>query len=458
MLTGLACAAPIEYDAPPNVPKVPAIPRSGAPRSLPGLTPSPWPRSGPLTLDEAVSLAISRNPSIKAQIADVEARVARIYQTASGVQPKVEVRYSATRFEQPLGAPFSTAFFGTSVVIQAAPFFLSQFEDRIFLTQLLSDGGKTRQLIKSDVASARAAMADLIATANQLQYDVRTAFIAVLEAQAEVDVAKQSLATAEEHLHLTKAQFEAGQVARADITFSTTPVTRARIAVQTVSTRVQTARAHLNALVCIDPAVSEELAGASALPETGNDLPTLRRDALASRPDMDARRREVDAQAAALDAAGRSRSVNVQATAGFREIGYQTKEAVPQHPGWSAGLEFSYPLLDGGLISAQMQEARARLRGAQERADSLARQIDEQVVTAWLALEDARERRELAHAEVEQAEEGLAVAQGQYNAGVGTNLQVLDAQTTLTRARTDEVTATFAVQRAVARLLQVTGR
>jgi outer membrane protein TolC len=388
----------------------------------------------------------------------VEARIARIYQTSSGYQPHVEIHYSATRFEQPLGAPFSTTIVGNNVIIQAAPFTLSQFEDRLQLTQLVSDGGRTRQLVRADIASARAAMGDLVHAVRQLQYDVRTAFIAVLEAREQVDVARRSLATAEEHLRLSQAQYEAGTVARADITFSTTPVTRARITLHTAERSVDTRMAHLLAIIGADPAKPVAIAETVELPQAGPELADVRRDALIQRSDLSARADETTASAAAMDAAKRSRSVNVQASAGFREIGYQTREVVPQHPGWSAGLEFSYPVLDGGLISAQVREAQARMKGASEREEDLARRIDEEVVTAWLTLRDARERLDLANAVVKDAQESLDVARGQYLAGVGTNLQVLDAQVVLYRARADAVNSRYAVERALASLLLATGR
>lgn len=453
---------PIDYDRRPSMPPLPTIPsaRKGTSTSapMPGSSPLPWPLRAPLTLNDAIGMAVQRSPSIRAQIADVEARIAHIYETASGTQPHVEIRYNATRYQQPTGAPFSTSILGTNVTIQAQSFTISQFEDGLRLTQLISDGGRTRQLIASDVSAARSAYADLLAAAYQLQYDVRTGYIAVLEAQAQVAVDRTAVTTNEAHLRMTEAQFEAGDVARADITFSTTPVTRARIALQSATTSLNDARAHLNGLLGADPAAAIEIVQSADLPDPGDDLNQVRRIALAQRSDLHARQYDTSAQTAAMDAAMRSRSVNIQANAGFRELGYYTHQLVPQYPGWTAGVEFTYPLLDGGLISAQVREARARMRSAEEREEALARRIDEDVVAAWLSLKGARQRLELAQAEVQQAEEALGIARGQYEVGVGTNLQVLDSQAALQRAQTEEVSARFGVQRAMARLLLSSGR
>lgn len=449
-------AVPVDYgSAPPLV--VPRVPRT-PPKALPVEGAALWPPQGPLTLDAAVALAMHRSPSLKAMVAEVEARIARIHQTASGIQPHVELRYTATRYQQPMGVPFTTSIVGGSVRIQAAPFTLSQFEDRLQLTQLVSDGGRTRMLVVSDVAAARTALASLMQTVLGVQHDVRLAYISVLEARAGVGVAEQTLAAADEHLRMAQAQYEAGEVAKADVTYSTTPVTRARLALHNARTLVGVRTAHLLSALGVDPGGALPEIGDATLPEPEGDLLALRGVAARERPDLESRRQEKAAALATLDAARRSRSVHVEGTAGFRQIGYQTREMVPAHSGWEAALQLSYPVFDGGLISAQIAEAAARSRVAAEREGELARDVDEQVVTAWLTLQESRERLTLSDAEVAQAATAYEVAQGQYLAGVGTNLQVLDAQVALARARVDAVAARYAMERARADLLLSVGR
>ena len=447
---------PVDYtrDAPPlTLPRVPHTP----PRVLPVGEDADWPPPGALTLDSAVALAVRRSASLRTQVAEVEGRIGRIHQSASGTQPRVELRYTATRYQQPLGVPFSTSIISGSVRIQATPFTLSQFEDRLQLTQLISDGGRTRMLVMADVAAARTALASLLQAVLAVQHEVRLAYIGVLEARAQVAVAEQTLAAAEEHLRMARTQCDAGVVARADVTYSTTPLTRARLALHNARTLVDVRAARLLSAMGVDPGGHLPSLVGAALDNPQGDLLTLRGTAARERPDLEARRQEKAAALAALDAVRRSRSVNVQGTAGFHQVGYQTREIIPAHSGWEAALQVSYPMLDGGLVSAQIEEAGARARAASEREDDLARNVDEQVVTTWMALQQSCERLALADAEVTQAATAYEVAQGQYQAGVGTNLQVLDAQVDLARSRADAVAARYAVERARADLLLAVG-
>lgn len=448
---------PLPYDRAPLPLPIPRVPFSKPP-PLPLLgSPVPSP-STPLTLESAIGSAMLRNPRVRTAVAEVEAQVARIWEVAAGYRPQVRLQYSASRSQQPLGVPFVTSIFGRSQVIQAAPFTITQFEDRLQLQQLLSDGGRTRALVRQNVDNARAAYADLAWVTFQLAHDVRAAWLLILEARAQVGVAEETLANASEHLKLTEASYRAGEVARADIVYATTPATRARMALGNARTLVRLAQARLNELIGSDPAVPLLMADGYELPAAPADLATARAEAQQGRQDLEGLRQVSAARRAAVDAARRSRSVTISAQADYRTVGYGNEEVAPPHNGWYAGLLLSYPLLDGGLITHQVEEARAQARASESRQESLARQIDAEVVRTWMELDNARERLELSRAEVGEAVHALAVARGQYEAGVNTIITVLDTQVRLARARTDEVTARFAVQRHLARLLLVTGR
>jgi len=417
-----------------------------------------WPPRQPLPLPDAEDLAIVRSPTLRASIAEVEAAVARIYQASSGYNPKVTISYTAQRYKQPLGVPFSTTVFGRPQTIQAAPFTLSQFEDELSLRQLISDGGHIRQRILQSVSAARATYGELLWRVDQMRSQVREAFIDILEAEALLGVEAEAERVAREHLKLAEASYKAGVTARADITFARTPVARAETILASARNSVQLAQANLNRLMGVDPTRTVAIAKEIPIDEPPGTLDDLRHLAQTGRPDLAARRDERDALAHAWDAAKRERAIKLEAVAGGRYVGYTTDEALPQHQGWSAGLYASYPLVDGGIINARIAEARALEQGAEARVDTLAREVDAQVVDAWLRLQTARERSKLSAAEVADAAEGMAVAEGQYKAGVNTILNVLDTQVAYTRARAGQVRADYDVKRALTRLNLAIGR
>jgi len=409
-------------------------------------------------MDQAVDLGLVRSPLLKAAMAEVEAQVARVYQAASGWRPQVRLEYVAMRYQQPLGVPFTTAILGRSQTIQAAPFSLSQFEAHLGIRQVISDGGRVGQLVAQALATARGSYAQLLRAVQEYRFQVETAYLGVLEAQAVLDVAEEALRSAREHLALADASFKAGVTARADITFARTPVARAETQVASARNAVRVARTQLSRLIGADPSSVVPIVGQSTLQPPTLSLDEARHAAQAARPDLLARHEEGKAWTAAGEAAKKQRSLRIEAVGSERELGYGTSEVIPPHTGWSLSLELSYPLFDGGLSRYQEEEARARARAAESRADDLSRDVDAQVVEAWLRLENARERLTLDDAQVADAKEALAVARGQYAAGVAPILNVLDAEVSLVRAQADQVRSGYEVQRSLARLQLAIGQ
>jgi outer membrane protein TolC len=101
----------------------------------------------------------------------------------------------------------------------------------------------------------------------------------------------------------------------------------------------------------------------------------------------------------------------------------------------------SMPLFDGGRIAGEQAVARAALAKAQIERAELARQVEEDVRRARVALVSAQERVRVAHQSESVADEELRVARNRFKSGVSTNLEVDNAQTSLATAREDRVRA-----------------
>jgi outer membrane protein TolC len=123
----------------------------------------------------------------------------------------------------------------------------------------------------------------------------------------------------------------------------------------------------------------------------------------------------------------------------------------------SIGLGLTVPLYDGGATRAQVQSARSEERGALIQKDQFARGIKAEVQQSVIAVRDADERRTAIARTVEQAREALRLANVRFQAGVGTQLDVNDAQTALTQAETNQVNAQYDFLGALARLQRSVG-
>ena len=110
---------------------------------------------------------------------------------------------------------------------------------------------------------------------------------------------------------------------------------------------------------------------------------------------------------------------------------------------WSAGVNASWDVFDNGLTQASVNSANMALAKAKEAAAQTADQIRLDVRTAYLGLQAAEKNIQTTSVAVTRAEEDYKIAQVRYSAGVGTNLDVMDANEKLTTARTNYYTALY---------------
>jgi outer membrane protein TolC len=109
--------------------------------------------------------------------------------------------------------------------------------------------------------------------------------------------------------------------------------------------------------------------------------------------------------------------------------------------GWQAGVQLSWDVFDGALTRGRVSQARALQEEAQLETEDSSRKIELEVRVALSNLTEAWEVLESQKKVQEQAEEALRLAQARADAGTGTQLDVLGAQTALTQARTTQIQA-----------------
>jgi outer membrane protein TolC len=125
--------------------------------------------------------------------------------------------------------------------------------------------------------------------------------------------------------------------------------------------------------------------------------------------------------------------------------------------GWIAGAQLSWNLFDGLRTQGRIKEATANHERAEVDLDDRTRTIELEVRTAYSNFIEAREVLESQKKVMEQAEEALRLARARSEAGTGTQLDVLSAQTALTDARTTQVQALHDYETARARLQRAVG-
>lgn len=395
-----------------------------------------------LTLEEALAVALERNPDVaEAQTRLDEAR-ARVTMARAGARPTLKARglydyatedqrlFPATRDGDP--GVFGAQTFGAELVASLP---------------LYTGGRVTGESAAADLTH-QAFAEQLARTREMLAYQV-TAFYYGLLAQDEVLRSLQTAVDAmDEQQRTIQALVDAQKAARVDLLRAN--VRRAELYERQVrerSNRTTQQRAWA-ALLGLDDAVAPVARGALALRET---VPCpaageCMQRALIQRTDYRAAQSMVSAEDAGVRAArsGYRPTVSAQASYGWRWLADGTDSASgadEQADVGRVGLVVELPLFEGGLTDARVADRQARLRGSRERLRKLELQIRFEVETALADIAAAQERIGTADQAVGQAEESFRIMKEKYDLGKGTMTDVLDAQTALVTTETSRARA-----------------
>ncbi|MBQ9487690.1 MAG: TolC family protein [Selenomonadaceae bacterium] len=280
----------------------------------------------------------------------------------------------------------------------------------------------------------------------------------ILQCRNLIKVEEDNVRTLQEHLKNVNAQFRAGTVAKADILSTEVRLANAQQALITAQNNYDIAIATLDNYILLPADTIIHPQDELTHVKYNVDLQTCTAYALDNRPDAAAadyavKRAESNIRSAK---AGYLPSVNAVASAGLSSQIFPFK---PNSDGesWTIGLSASWNVFDGGITETQVKQAEAALVSAQEDAAILKESIQLDIQSALLTLRAAEKNIETTQVAIRSAEEDYHIAQVRYAAGVGTNLDVMDASDKVTQAKTNYYTALYNYNTAKAELDKAMG-
>ena len=275
----------------------------------------------------------------------------------------------------------------------------------------------------------------------------------ILQARNLVKVREDTVTTLQSHLADVNAQFRVGTVARADVLASEVELANAQQNLTTARNNYEVAVATLNNLIGVPTdttlTINDELRYTDYAP-TLDDCTDY---ALLYRADGAAalyavKRAEEGVRTAK---AGYHPTVNAAASRSIAgERPFQDDHTSSNQ--WAAGVSASWNIFDNGVTTARVDAAKATLRKAEEALAATDEKIRLDVHTAYLNLRAAEQNIATTETAVKKAEEDYNIARVRYNAGVGTNLEVMRSSDNLTIARMNYSTALYSYNTSKARL------
>jgi len=184
------------------------------------------------------------------------------------------------------------------------------------------------------------------------------------------------------------------------------------------------------------------------------DVPSLLQTAMENRPDLKSVDLQILAAGETLDSLRSGWLPILGASGTVRWNGTDT----PLVNNWTAGATLTWPFLNGGAVLGRAESQTGVIAQVKAGRDLLLLQIRSDVEQAVATLGESRARRAVAKTLVVQAKESLELAGGRYQAGLGTIIELSDAQTSYSNAQAQEVKAVFDLATAWAQLKKATGQ
>lgn len=402
----------------------------------------------PLSLADALDLALQQNPNILRAKKELEAAQGVVIETRAVALPRVAVTGSFNALQP---ADVDTFRFPTNVpgLPGGSQFGVDQnWTSQVRLVQSIYEGGRMLSALRvarltreQSGLNYQTAVADTVA-------DVEIAYDDVLLAEQQITVQEASVDLLTQELSDTRRRFEAGTVPRFNVL---------RAEVELANARPRLIRARNSFRIAKNNLAN--LLGFNVPKETFEDIPLNLSGKLQAEPypldlahaiDLALKRRT---ELGSLRKAQALRAEDiVNAKAGYKPgveafAGYDIHNSMLHSDlsyelhGWITGVQVTWNLFDGFLTRGRVKEATARFERAGIELDDTGRRIELEVRTARSNFIEAQDVLESQKKVVEEAEEALRLARSRYEAGTGTQLDVLSAQTALTEARTTEIQA-----------------
>jgi len=308
-------------------------------------------------------------------------------------------------------------------------------------------GGRIRNQVEAASATLNATRTEEVRTALNVKLEVTQAYIQVLRSQRLLDVARSNVVSLRDHVRVVKDLVDEGVAAENDLLATQVSLSNAEQRQLQAENALDESRSTYNRTLLrplTAPVVLDELPVAPAA-GTMKDLAAYAarvrwRDfpldeaaiqasidrALRIRPELAGlteSARAVDAQAGVLEAATKPQ-VGISGGFLFVDNTYLAKDRF-----WYANFGAEWTLYDGGKSQRRAQAARNRRAALNRMRTDLGANIALEVRNTWLRLRESHNRIGVALTSLRQADENLRVARDRYQKQVGTNTEVLDAET-----------------------------
>jgi outer membrane protein TolC len=410
----------------------------------------PAPR--PLDLKEALRLAWKANPSL--QVARLQELIAgeEVVRARSGFLPQVKADLSQTIYDDPSKARMSAGPLGSGTFAFTNRNF---WGSKVLVDQTIFDFWLTPSKYQAAVLGRKASLLDTLQTRDNVFLNVCQGYFRTLRAEKMVTVAEQEVKDLQDHLRITKDQFEFGVNTFNDVLQAEVNLADSEQRLIVARTDVIDIRSALNKVIGLPIATPTVLKDEKDLAPPAWGLEEATDLALKKRSDLKASKDRIAQQEKVVTQTRAQHFPRLYAQGGH--VWQQNPPVFLHDSQYFAIFGMQWSLFTGLDTRAQVAQARDRVAQLKVQHQDLSDQVRLDVQNAYLSVRDTAERIKVTEKAVTQGEENLRLNEERYKEQVGTALDVIDAVTLLTRTRVAYYTALYDHQMAKAQLLWAVG-
>jgi outer membrane protein TolC len=413
--------------------------------------------STPLSLPQALEIVLRQNPNILRGKSDINAAYGVVLQTRAIVFPRVRSTGSFTGNDPGLIESFPS----TVPIVQSH----DNWTVNIQILQSIYEGGRLHSALRSAKLTRDQALAQYEVVVADTVLQAETAYYDVLVAGELIGVQEASVNLLIKVLSDTRNRFEAGTVPQFNVLRAEVELANARPRLIRAKNASRIAKNNLATVLGYDVPkevwedIPLQLSDKLEAQPMKIQLPAALGQALQRRPELTVLRKSEGLRREDIvnSRAGYKPSLQIFGGYGVRSSTFFEDLTREEH-GWTSGVQFTWDIFDGLLTRGRVKQAEALLERARVDVSDTGRRIEQEVRTAYSTFIEAQEVLESQKKVQEQAEEALRLAIARNEAGAGTQLDVLSAQTALTEARSTQVQALHDYEVARARLERAIGQ
>jgi outer membrane protein len=388
-----------------------------------------------LSLHEAEQIAVQNHPQIQAAADMASAAKDQVTQARSAYYPTAYGSVTAADAEN------------NSRIAAGAlnnPIIYERYANGLTVNQLVTDFGRTHELVKSSNLHAQAEQENVTTTRADVLLGVDKAYFAVQKAQAVLNVAQETVKdrqlVADQVGELEKNKIKSGL----DLSFANVDLAQAQLLLVQAQNDIEASYAQLSAALGDGDLRTFQLAEEPVPPAPSANFSDLLQRALKDRPELIGLRLDADS-AHSYAKAERDLSfptVTAIGSAGLTPVG--ADQLAPRYA--AAGVNVNIPIFNGHLFGALRSEANSRAKADDQYLRDLQNQIVRGVRTAWLNSNSAFQRLALTDQLLKNATDASDLAEARYKLGLSSIIELSQAQLNLTQAELESASSKFDYQ------------